>query len=83
MLFLTACTATKTITKTEYVYVTPPEAYVQTYEIPEFKGDKNRDLLMWSLDLQEVLKMHNQDKKALQDWIDAVGDKNDSRTSRF
>lgn len=71
-LLLTACTTTQTITKTEFVYVTPPKAYVQTYETPKLRGKKNRDLLIWALDMKEVLKLHNEDKKALQNWIETV-----------
>lgn len=72
MLLLMGCMKTQTITKTEYIYVTPPKAYVQTYEIPVLQGKKNRNLLIWALDMKEVLRLHNEDKRALQDWINAV-----------
>ena len=61
--------------KTEYVYVTPPPAYMQTYPVPDLAGEKNRDLLMWSLDLAEVARMHNQDKRALQEWLQGIPEK--------
>jgi len=39
------------------------------------QGEKNRDLLIWALDLKEVLQKHNEDKQALQDWMKAVDNK--------
>lgn len=76
-LLLMACTTTQTVTQTEFVYVTPPPAYVQTYDLPEVGGKKNRDLLIWALDMKEVVRLHNEDKQALQDWMEAVDDKED------
>ena len=65
--------------KTEYVYVTPPPAYMQTYPVPDLAGEKNRDLLMWSLDLAEVARMHNQDKRALQEWREGIPGQEDDK----
>jgi len=42
------------------------------------QGKKNRDLLIWALDLKEVLRKHNEDKRALQDWMKAVDDKKEN-----
>jgi len=64
------------VTKTETVRVTPPPSYVQVYEVPSFVGDKNRDLLFWALDMQELLRKHNQDKQALRKWRQSVKEEN-------
>ena len=63
-----ACTPARTVVKTEYIRVTPPESYIQTYDIPALAGRKNRDLLIWALDMREMLQIHNEDKRALQKW---------------
>ena len=75
LLWICSCTPAKTVVKTDYVYVTPPAAYMQTYPVPELTGEKNRDLLMWALDLAETARMHNQDKRALQEWKAGIPEK--------
>jgi len=70
---LISCGA-KTVTRTERVYVTPPKEYLRAYETPEITGTKNRALLMWGLDLQEIAEKHNEDKRALQRWRQSIPD---------
>lgn len=60
--------ATKTITKTERVYVPPPPQYLHTYPVPALAGDQNRDLLSWAVDMREIILQQNKDKRSLQQW---------------
>lgn len=60
----------------EYVYVAPPKQYLEQYPVPEIRGHKNRDLLVWALDMQEIIKMHNADKQALADWRAGIDTEN-------
>ena len=62
------------MTRTERVYVTPPKEYLRTYETPAMSGTKNRALLIWGLDLQEIAEKHNEDKRALQRWRQSIPD---------
>jgi hypothetical protein len=50
----------------------PPEQYLQDYAEPVLKGDKNRDLRDWALDLREANRLHQSDKQALKEWMDEV-----------
>ncbi len=82
LIFLAMCLiscAAKTVTRTERVYVPPPQEYIRTIKIPEMTGGKNKDLLLWGLDLQKIVKQHNQDKKALQKWRDSIPEKKDEK----
>ncbi|MFW5874964.1 MAG: Rz1-like lysis system protein LysC [bacterium] len=75
LIFLTACLIScgaKTVTRTKLVYVKPPKEYLQTREIPQIGGTKNRALLRWGLDLREVAKKQNKDKRALQRWRQSI-----------
>lgn len=67
LICLAAC-GTKTVTKTEHVYVTPPPAYLQTYDLPELQGNQNRHLLGLILDQKEIIKMQNENVRALRYW---------------
>ena len=58
--------------RTEYIYVTPPEQYVNVYDEPELDGSKNRDLLRLVVDQQEVIRLYRDDMTALQAWAEEV-----------
>lgn len=59
--------------RTEYVYVLPPEKYLQGYPDPELQGDATRDLIYWGLDGQEISRLHESDKQALREWRREMG----------
>lgn len=65
---LISCAEPRTIVRTEYVYVLPPEQYLQEYPEPELQGNKNRHLRDWALDLRETNQLHESDKQALREW---------------
>jgi len=71
---MTSCGGTQTIVRTEYVYVIPPEQYIQTYDEPMLRGDKNRDLRDWAIDLREVNRLHQSDKRALKEWMEEAAE---------
>jgi hypothetical protein len=48
----------------------PPTVYLQEVSEPIMRGNTNNDLILWTLDLREALKLANSDKKALRDWAD-------------
>ena len=58
----------QTIVRTEYVYIPPPEQYLQEYKEPEVLGRTHEDLLYWALDMREVNRLHESDKQALREW---------------
>jgi len=73
MLSMTACGMPQPIVRTEYVYVLPPEQYLQAYEAPALEGDKNGNLRDWALDLWEINRLHRSDKQALREWKEEMG----------
>lgn len=68
-----SCTQTpQTITKKEYIYVTPPSSWLQEQEIPDYKINTNQDLLNMLLDLRELNEKHNNDKFYLKLWKQSI-----------
>jgi len=49
--------------------IRPPIVYLQTIPEPQFKGKTNADLLAYTLDLRQALRLANSDKQALQEWV--------------
>lgn len=72
LLFATSCARKQTIVRTEYVYLVPPEQYMQTYPEPVLRGPKNGDLLNFAQQLQETCRLYRSDMQALQEWRDEV-----------
>lgn len=72
LLYLTSCVTPQALTKTQIVYVPPPPVYLMKYPVPKIRGNKNRDLLDWALELRELNEKHNEDKQALVDWTKEV-----------
>lgn len=62
------------MTKTEYIFVTPPEQWMQEYDSDPFRGHTNEDLIEHWLHQEEVIEQHNLDKRYLQMWSDTFGD---------
>lgn len=56
------------LTQTKYIYVTPPDQYLQARPAPGFTGNTNRDLLTWAMDLRATAQAEEQDKAALRRW---------------
>ena len=50
----------------------PPTVLMQEVPEPKFNGRTNADLLTWSLELRQALRLANADKKELRRWIDEV-----------
>jgi hypothetical protein len=71
-LCMSACGLQQPIVRTEYVYILPPEQYLQEYEVPVLAGDRNRDLRDWALGLWETNRLHRSDKQALREWREEV-----------
>lgn len=46
----------------------PPAVLLQEVPEPRLRGRTNGDLLSWSLDLREALRLANSDKAALREW---------------
>lgn len=74
LLLSISCTKTDTITKTEYVYLTPPGSLLQVREDSGDVPETNMELLEAYLDQQEIIELHNQDKQSLQLWKQGVPD---------
>jgi hypothetical protein len=47
----------------------PPSVYLQTIAEPELRGVTNQDLVLYSIDLEEALRLANHDKEKLQEWV--------------
>ena len=73
MMSIASCTQTpRTITKTEYIYVTPPKSWMQKEEIPKKKLKTNEDMLELLIDLKEINEKHNSDKENLRLWKESI-----------
>jgi hypothetical protein len=46
--------------------------YLQEIEEPVFQGRSNADLLRWSLELRQSLRLANRDKARLRSWLQEV-----------
>ena len=73
---MTSCTARpeRTITKTEYIYVSPPGVWMEERKLYEYQGQTNEDLLQYLLDAKEIIDIHNVDKRKLQMWRNTWAD---------
>ncbi len=72
MTFIASCAPTRTIVRTEYVYILPPEQYLQSYTEPDLAGPTHGDLVNWIMDLRETNRLHESDKRALREWAGEV-----------
>jgi len=50
----------------------PPTVLMQEVPEPRFTGRTNADLLTWSLELRQALRLANADKMEMRRWIDEV-----------
>lgn len=63
----------QTVVKTEYIYLTPPKAWIVERNIDKDMTIKtNEDLLDLYLDAKEIIELHNKDKQLMQTWIDTI-----------
>lgn len=68
MILLTACESTP-INKAEYSYSPPPDYLLEPCVIHDILGDTVRDALIQSASNIESLKLCNQDKETIKEYI--------------
>ncbi len=50
------------------VKLDPPEALMQTVDVPKLTGGTNRDVAAWAIALQEALARANENIRAIREW---------------
>lgn len=68
LLLLTACGTRPIKVDTQTIKLTPPAELLRQSDVPMLDGNTNKDLLFWSLDLQDRLKQCNGDKQLILEW---------------
>lgn len=69
LLLVTGCANTRTVYKTNTVYLTPPAILIADQPVPEYTGSTWADVLAYAGVLQSELRMCNWDKARLREWV--------------
>lgn len=72
LLMCSACSRTETVTVSVPVRILPPEALMQTVEVPEMAGTTTKALASWAVELKTALERANANMEAIREWADAA-----------
>ena len=68
LMMSSGCSRTEYVTQVKIEKVYPPEALMQAVEVPSLKGNTNKDVVAWAIQLQEALAAANANLNAIMEW---------------